>query len=158
MSNPAVHSVTAAVSHRMRGSSEPRMAIQAAAGRDPQRKSQHHVRERREALGERIKHQDRQRHGRQLQAQRIQFARGEDEHQRPDGDESPGEARASAVRRAGGAILVRGLRASISASSTRLNAMATERAATIATTIQQQLQPQTFAREIRRRARPAALR
>ena len=35
MSNPAVHSVTAAVSHRMRGSSEPRMAIQAAAGAIP---------------------------------------------------------------------------------------------------------------------------
>ena len=35
MSNPAVHSVTAAVSHRMRGSSEPRMAIQAAAGAMP---------------------------------------------------------------------------------------------------------------------------
>ena len=32
MSNPAVHSVTAAVSHRMRGSSDPRMAIHAAAG------------------------------------------------------------------------------------------------------------------------------
>ena len=35
MSNPAVHSVTAAVSHKMRGSSEPRMAIQAAAGAIP---------------------------------------------------------------------------------------------------------------------------
>ena len=35
MSNPAVHKVTAAVSHKMRGSSEPRMAIHAAAGAIP---------------------------------------------------------------------------------------------------------------------------
>ncbi len=35
MSNPAVQNVTAAVSQRMRGSSEPRMAIQAAAGAMP---------------------------------------------------------------------------------------------------------------------------
>ena len=35
MSKPAVQNVTAAVSHRMRGSSEPRTAIQAAAGAMP---------------------------------------------------------------------------------------------------------------------------
>ena len=35
MSKPAVQSVTAAVSHRIRGSSEPRIAIQAAAGAIP---------------------------------------------------------------------------------------------------------------------------
>ena len=44
-------------------------------------------------------------------------------------------------------IFVRGLRASISASSTRLNAIATERAATIATTIQTSFSARSFARE-----------
>src|SRR5436309_10865421 len=38
MSKPAVQNVTAAVSHRMRGSSDPRMAIQAAAGAIPSAK------------------------------------------------------------------------------------------------------------------------
>ncbi len=37
-SKPAVQKVTAAVSHRMRGSSEPRTAIQAAAGAIPRLK------------------------------------------------------------------------------------------------------------------------
>src|SRR5258706_3733316 len=35
MSKPAVHNVTAAVSHKIRGSSAPRMAIHAAAGAMP---------------------------------------------------------------------------------------------------------------------------
>ena len=47
MSKPAVQKVTAAVSQRMRGSSEPRMAIHAAAGAMPRREAQHQVRERR---------------------------------------------------------------------------------------------------------------
>ena len=37
-SKPAVQKVTAAVSHRIRGSSEPRMAIHAAAGAMPSEK------------------------------------------------------------------------------------------------------------------------
>src|SRR5580698_1056455 len=37
-SKPAVHAVTAAVSQRMRGSSDPRTAIQAAAGAIPSAK------------------------------------------------------------------------------------------------------------------------
>ena len=38
MSKPAVHSVTAAVSHRMRGSSEPRIGDPGRRGRDPEEK------------------------------------------------------------------------------------------------------------------------
>ncbi len=45
MSKPAVQNVTAAVSQRIRGSSEPRTAIQAAAGAMPSAESQHQVRE-----------------------------------------------------------------------------------------------------------------
>ena len=47
---------------------------------------------------------------------------------RQQDDEAPGEAAGEQSRRADGAILVRGFRASMSASRTRLNAMATERA------------------------------
>ena len=58
MSNPAVQNVTAAVSQRMRGSSEPRIGDPGGRRRDPQGESQHQVRKRREALGERIEEHD----------------------------------------------------------------------------------------------------
>ena len=91
MSNPAVHSVTAAVSQRILGSSEPRMAIQAAAGAIPRENPSTRCASDGEALGEGVEHHDRQRQGRQFQAQRVQAARGQEEHGGPEHDESPGE-------------------------------------------------------------------
>jgi hypothetical protein len=67
----------------MRQSSEPRIAIHAAANE---------VRPGGEALGVRIKKQNRQRDGRKLQRQRIQLPRGEHQQRRRDQSEHPGEA------------------------------------------------------------------
>src|SRR4029077_13861239 len=63
-----------------------------SCGRNAQRESQKKMRPAGETLGVRIEKQNRQRDGRQLQRQRIQLPRGEDE--RPDcGErENPGEA------------------------------------------------------------------
>ena len=139
MSNPAVQNVTAAVSQQ-------NARIERAAHRDPrggrrdaQAKSQHQVRERGEALGEGIEKNDRQRQRAPAQAQRIQLARGEEQEQGGQRLRSPRRSAAESSPAGSARILVRGLRASMSASITRLNAMAADRAPTIATTIHSSL-------------------
>ena len=68
MSNPAVHRVTAAVSQRIRGSSEPRMAIQAAAGAIPRENPNTRCANEVKRLVKRVEHHDSQRQRRQSQA------------------------------------------------------------------------------------------
>ena len=94
MSKPAVQNVTAAVSQRMRGSSEPRTAIHAAAGAIPRLKPEHQVGERGEALGERIEENDRQR-------QRAPGAGRADSAPRPPGRRQPRRRRRSPRRSRG---------------------------------------------------------
>ena len=62
-------------------------------GRDPQGESQNQVRKGGEALGKRISEDDAQRDRGQAEAQRVQLARGQDEDQRRNYDETPREAR-----------------------------------------------------------------
>ena len=64
--------------------------------RDPQRESQHQVRERGEALGERVEEDDRQRHRRQPQAQRIQRRAAAGRTRRGAPPRSPRRSRATA--------------------------------------------------------------
>ena len=143
MSKPAVQNVTAAVSQRILGSSEPVTAIQAAAGAMPSEKPRTRCEKRGEALGVGVEEDHGQRHRRQLEAQRIQRARGQQEHQNRQPSRSP--RRSAALKSPAGMwrMRVRGLRASISASRIRLNAIAAERAPTIATTIQSSFWPNT---------------
>ena len=103
MSKPAVQKVTAAVSQRMRGSSEPRMAIQAAAGAIPRAKSQHQVRERREALGEGIEEDDAERDGARWKQSGFSARAAPAERPATRPPRIPRRSRARAVRRAGGA-------------------------------------------------------
>ena len=109
-SKPAVQKVTAAVSQRMRGSSEPRTAIHAAAGAMPRLKPQHQVRERGEPLGEGIEEDHGQRHRRQAQAQAVQLAGGEHEQRPKPPPRTPRRSRWPSRPAGRWRILVRGLR------------------------------------------------
>ena len=132
--SPPTQNVTAAVSSRMRGSSEPRTAIQAAAGAMPKRKSQNQMGPARKALGVGVEQNNGERHRGKLERETVQLRRREDKIAQETttklvtnvGDRVPaGSAR----------VWVRGLAASMEASATRLNAMAAERAEIMATMI-----------------------
>ena len=75
-SNPAVQNVTAAVSQRIRRSSEPGHRNPGRRRRDTQGKSQNQMRQRCKSLGVGIEEHNRQRNRRQFQTERIQCPGG----------------------------------------------------------------------------------
>ena len=103
MSKPAVQSVTAAVSQRIRGSSEPRIAIHAAAGAMPKANPRTTCESEVNRFVIGVKQNDRERHGRQPKTQRIQRAGREQEQLERIRPRKPRRRRGSAVRPADGA-------------------------------------------------------
>src|ERR1700691_4639603 len=135
MSKPAVQNVTAAVSSRMRGSSEPRTAIQAAAGPMPSANPRKICDQRVKRLVKEYRRITAKATGESISVNRFNWeaARTKIPHAirtnvlTNDGVNRPiGNAR----------VAVRGLAASIEASARRLKAIAAERAETMATMIQ----------------------
>ncbi len=91
MSKPATQKVTAAVRMRMRGSREPRTAIQAAAGRYAESEAEHEVRPAGEALGVGVKEQDSEGDRGEPEGKAIQLGGGENKDGAGDDDESGDE-------------------------------------------------------------------
>ncbi len=116
-------------------------------GAMPSERPEHQVREVREAFGVAVEHHDGEGERREFQAQRVEGGGGGEEDEGPEGDEAPGEFRREQAGRQV-ADLVRGLRASMSASRTRLNAIATERAATMAMTMKRSFVRSPLAGEV----------
>ena len=78
----------------MRGSSEPRIAIQAAAGAMPKRQAEHQVRPAGESLGVGVKQEHREDHGREQEGLAVELRRGQDKGQRHNDGKAGDEASA----------------------------------------------------------------
>src|SRR5580698_3248056 len=134
-SNPPTQNVTAAVSKRIRGSSDPRTAIQAAAGAIPKAKPRKRCDQRVNRLLYEYKRMTASATGESIKVSRFNWEAAS--------TKIPQATSTNVLTNAGvncptgkARVAVRGLAASIEASASRLKAIAADRAETIATTIQ----------------------